>query len=116
MEIEKKNISFLYEKNKDCKTFPISGAYGGPNPDNSGLIVHFYLEFPAIPYSTEVEIEKGNTIVDLKNSKNVSRGDYTREIQATTFMNAETAIVIGNWLIQNAEGLKARRKGEGLNP
>jgi len=115
MAEEQRTVSFLYEKNKDAKTIPVSGAYGGAAPDNSGIIAHFFLEYASIPYSTEFNVEKSNQVIDVRNGKNVSRGDYTREVVATTFMNAESAIIIGKWLIENGEALIERRKNTPLN-
>lgn len=105
-----KSISFLYEKNKDAKTIPVNGAYGGVTPDNSGIIAHFYIEYSSIPYSTEFNIEEDKKIIDVRDGKNVTRGDYTREVVASTYMTAESAIAIGKWLMDNGNALIEKRK------
>lgn len=110
MSDPKKEISFVYEKNKDSKTVPVNGAYGGPTPDNSGVVVHFYLEYSSVPHSTDIPIEEGQRTVDIKAGRNISRGDYTREIQSSIFLSPENAISIGKWLINKAEIINARKK------
>jgi len=115
MDEEKKSISFVYEKSKD-KTYPVNGAYGGPSPDNSGIVAHFYLEYPSIPHSTDIPIEIGQQNIDLTKGRNISRGDYTRDIQTTLFLSAESAKTIGEWLISKAEIIFERRKSNLQNP
>ena len=109
---QKKEISFVYEKNKDSKTVPVNGAYGGPTPDNSGVVVHFYLEYASIPHSTDIPVEPGESKIDASKGRNISRGDYTREVQTSIFLSAESAITIGKWLINKAEIVNARKRGE----
>lgn len=112
---EKRNeVSFIYEKNKDARTLPANGAYGGPTPDNSGVVVHFYLEYASVPHSTDIPIPPGEKKIDITAGRNISRGDFTREIQASIFLSAESAIVIGNWLLNKAEIIKARRRDENI--
>ncbi|MHB8581050.1 MAG: hypothetical protein ACYDA4_14505 [Ignavibacteriaceae bacterium] len=108
----RKEISFVYEKSKDAKTVPANGAYGGPTPDNSGVVIHFYLEYGSIPHSTDIPIEVGQTTADPKLGRNITRGDFTREIQSSIFMSAESAITIGKWLITRGEIIQAIKRGE----
>jgi len=105
--MEKNNISIVYERNKQAITFATSGAYGGPAPDHSGVVVHFYLEYPTVPHSSNLPLK--DKVVDFGHEEKISRGDITREIQATTYLSPELAIVIGNWLIKNGEEAKERR-------
>jgi hypothetical protein len=105
METPRK-VSIIYEKNKNAISFPVSGAYGGPTPDRLGIVVHFYIEYPTVPHSTNLQVN--NDIVDFTHGENISRGDFTREIQATTYLTPETAIVIGNWLINHGQEAKNR--------
>lgn len=112
MPEEKKEIAFIYEKNKDAKTVPVNGAYGGPTPDNSGVVVHFYLEYATIPHSTDITIEPGQKTFNPQTGRNISRGDFTREIQSSIFLSPESAITIGNWLIDKAKIVNARKRGE----
>jgi len=101
MAEEKRSVSVIYEKAKNSDTVPITGAYGGPAPTGTGLVVHFFVEYPSIPNSTELEVEDGK-IINAKGGKNISRGDITREIQFTSFMSAKTAITLGEFLIEKA--------------
>lgn len=116
MEESKKEISFIYEKNKETKTVPVNGAYGGPAPDNSGVVVHFYLEYPSVPHSTDIPVTPGQLRIDPTEGRNISRGDYTREIQTTVFMSAESAIRIGKWLINKGEIIQTRKQDDNPDP
>lgn len=62
-------------------------------------MIHFFVEYPSVPNSTELEVEDGK-IINPKAGKNISRGDVTREVQVSTYMTAETAITLGNWMIE----------------
>src|SRR5690606_23651123 len=102
--------------NKDAKTVPVNGAYGGPTPDNSGITVHFYLEYVSLPHSTDIPVEPGQKIVDPSKGRNITRGDYTREVQCSIFLSARSAVTIGKWLLNKAAIIDARQKGEDPNP
>lgn len=114
MAEQRNSISIVYERNKDAKTIPATGAFGGPTPDNSGVIVHLYMEYGSLPNSTDIPVQDGKVRMGQGLEKNITRGDITREVQATVFLSAESAIAIGNWLIQKGELTKNLR--EGKNP
>jgi len=103
-----KSLSIVYEKKADVQTFPVSGAYGGPTPDNMGIATHFFIEFAAIPHSTQLTIGSDNKF-HPNSGEDIKRGDVVRQVQATAFMSPEAAIVIGEWLIKNAKELQKRR-------
>lgn len=104
--MNEKNISFIFEKNKNSITFPANGAIGGPTPDSSGVMVHFYVEYSSVPHSTTIKVEDKHVINPLGES--ITRGDITREIQASTFLTPDVAILIGKWLIASANEIKNR--------
>jgi len=104
MDEVKKTVSVIYEKSKHSNTVPITGAYGGIVPDRSGIMVHFFSEYNSIPNSTELEIGEGQKI-DQTKAKNISRGDITREIHFSSFMTAQAAIALGEFLIKNGNRL-----------
>jgi len=106
---QKKSVSIIYERKKGALTFPCSGAYGGPSPDGNGIIVHMFIEYNSVPYSTEIEIVN-QRMINPEKGRTVTRGDLTREIQSTVFMSAESAIVIGNWLVDKGKLLLERKK------
>lgn len=101
MAEEHKSVSVIYEKPDKSHTVPVSGAYGGPVPSGDSLMVHFFMEYPCVPNSTELKVED-NKIVNPQAGKNISRGDVTREIQFSAHMTASSALIIGNWLIEKA--------------
>jgi len=104
-----KSISIVYEKKVDAQTFPVSGAYGGPTPDNMGIATHFFIEYGAVPHSTEITIGTDNKF-HPNSGEDIKRGDIVRQVQATAYMSPETAILIGNWLIEKANLLQKRRE------
>jgi hypothetical protein len=114
MAEERNSISVVYEKNKDAKTVPANGAFGGPAPDNSGVIVHLYLEYGSVPHSTDFPIVDGQVKMGPPYEESITRGNFTREVQTSVFMSAESAIAIGKWLIQKGELVKNLK--EGKNP
>jgi len=107
---QKKKISFVFDRSKNAITFPTTGIYGGPNPDNLGITIHFITEYSSIPHSSTIEIEEGKQI-DLNSGENIFRGDYTREVQATTVVTPEIAIIMAKWLEDAAKKIFDRRKG-----
>ena len=111
MAEEKKSISIVYEKNKGAKTVPVNGAFGGPTPDNSGVTVHLYLEHSSVPVVTDLPIINGKVQTGPGIEESVTRGNFTREVQATVFMSAESAITIGKWLIDKGELTQRLKKG-----
>lgn len=103
-----KDISIVFERNKDCKTFPVTGAWGGITPDTLSLIVHLYSEYQSIPNSIKADVQEGGK-VDINSGERISRGDITREVQGTMVMSPEHALSLSNWLGEKArEALKNR--------
>ncbi|MBM4172514.1 MAG: hypothetical protein FJ214_11650 [Ignavibacteria bacterium] len=100
---KKNNLSFLYEKNRNHITAPISGAWGGVSPDGKHIIMSVYLDQVTLPNYQNINIVDNQP--DFSNPENVSRGDFTREVFGTFTMSSETAKSIANWLLQKAEGL-----------
>lgn len=101
MSDKKKKFSFLFEGKKDAPTIPVTGAWGGPSIDGNSLVAHYFIEYNSLPHSLEVEPQPDGS-VNPNSGKPISRGDITREIQATFVMSPEQALSIGSWMIQNA--------------
>jgi hypothetical protein len=105
-----RKISIVFEKNKNAITFPTGGVYGGPTPNGEGIAIHFYTEYGTIPNSTTLDVIDGKITDPI--GENISRGDVTREIQATTFVSPELAIIIASWLNDNANKILRNREGK----
>ena len=106
---EKKKFSIITERNKNAVTIPITGAWGGPSPDGSALIAHFYIEYKTPPYNITFELDdQGRGDPDAGHV--VSRGDGTREVQVTAMMTPEHAISIGQWLVDKGSVMLQLRK------
>jgi hypothetical protein len=97
-----KNISIVTEKAKNAPTLPVTGAWGGPSPDGSNLVIHFFIEGAALPNIITVTPDE-NGIMNPDLGDKISRGDYFREIQATFVMTPHVAEAIGNWLIEKSK-------------
>ncbi|HKI77133.1 MAG TPA: hypothetical protein VKA26_01175 [Ignavibacteriaceae bacterium] len=111
MPEERTSVSVIYEKHNKSNTVPVTGAYGGPIPNGDAIMVHFFIEYPTIPNSTELEVKDGK-IINPQTGKNISRGDVTREVQFSAHMTAKSAIVIGNWLIEKGNMLLGNKEEE----
>ncbi|MEX0608512.1 MAG: hypothetical protein WD016_13980 [Balneolaceae bacterium] len=104
-----KDISIVFEKNKDSKTFPVTGAWGGINPDTLSLTVHLYNEYTSLPNSIKAEVNDEGK-VDVNAGQRISRGDITREVQGTMVLSPEHALSLANWLTNKArEALEKKR-------
>lgn len=97
-----KDVSIVFERNKDANTFPVTGIWGGSSPDVTNLVAHFYTEYKSTPNSIKADVQEGGR-VDVNAGERISRGDITREIQGTMVLRPETAISIGQWLIQKGQ-------------
>lgn len=110
-EKKSKSISIVSEKHKNAITVPVSGAWGGLSPDQTSIVVHFYVEYKTMPNIIDVEVDEHGH-ADPNKGKPVSRGDFTRETQATFMMTPESAISIGKWLVDKGSQALKNRKGE----
>jgi len=104
------NISIVSEKSRTAVTAPVTGAWGGFSSDHSAVIAHFFVEYRSIPSVISVEVGEGGQ-ADPGQGTPTSRGDYTREVQATFMMTPESALAIGQWLIDRGQELLAIREG-----
>lgn len=83
---------------------PISGVWGGPTPDGASILAHFHIDYKSLPNIINMAPdEKG--YYDPNSGEQISRADYTREIQTSLFMTPEVAITVGKWLQNMGETL-----------
>lgn len=104
MNEEKKELSLVVEKNKDYRTIPATGVWGGPTPDASSIIAYFYVESNALPNIINIKADEMGTF-DPNKGESIMRGDLVREIQAAIVLTPQNAVSIGKWLIENGQML-----------
>lgn len=103
-------LTFVYEDAADVRTLTATGAHGGPTPDGASVVANLYVERASIPHHVTHQIDERGE-VDLSETNNeVSRGELTREVQASLVMTPEHALQLGEWLQQNARQAMKQRE------
>jgi hypothetical protein len=111
MDENQKELSLVIEKSKNAQTMAVTGAWGGPSPDGSNIIAHFYVESHALPNIINIKADELGKF-DPNKGEQIMRGDLTREIQAVIVMAPEVAVSVGKWLEENGRMLlESRDKG-----
>lgn len=96
-------ITFVYEDAEEVRTIPATGAHGGPTPDGASVVANLYVERASIPHHVSHQIDERGEVDLSETSQQVSRGEVTREIQASLVMTPEHAMQFGQWLQENAQ-------------
>lgn len=108
MSETQEKFEVVYEKGHAKSTFPVTGAFGGPSPDGATVVAHIYVDHVSVPSISMHDIGPEGQ-VKLGEGTPISRGNLTREIQATLVFSPEVAVVFGKWLATHGENLlKAR--------
>ena len=96
---QKKRINVTFQRGKDYHVYPISGAWGGLNPQGD-LVADFYVERLSNPHRIELEV-----LDDEGHTKEIQRlgEEMVREVVFTAVIKPEVAKAIGNWMNANAE-------------
>ena len=111
-ELPPKKISIVYEKVPGKPTITATGAIGGPSPDRQSIVAQLYVEHGSVPSVVSHEVQEDGSF-DLQHGDAISRGDVTREIQATLVLSPEAAILLGDWLMKKGiAAIKGRGKPE----
>lgn len=100
MESSEKSFEVTFENVKEAPTYAMTGAWGGPTPDNSAVVTHIYVEHWPIPF--QLQYEREGDVVNLKKESRVTRSDLTRKVQATLVMPPEVALQFAHFLRQKA--------------
>ncbi|MCS4201315.1 hypothetical protein [Salinibacter ruber] len=100
-------ITFVYEDADTVPTITATGAHGGPSPDGASVVANLYVERSSIPHHVSHQIDETGQ-VDL--SEQVTRGELTREVQASLVMTPEHAMQLGRWLQRNARQAMEQRE------
>ena len=109
MSSEEKTVSIVFTNRNDRDSIPVTGAFGGPTPDGLAIVAHLYIEHGTVPSMVTHPIEDDGT-VDFKTIHPVTRGDVTREVQATIVLAPEHARSLGVWLAGHANAALKKRK------
>ncbi len=103
-----REVSITFERSQSAVSVPVNGVWGGISNDLS-VWAAFYHERGALPNYITLEVDKHGR-GDPNKGDRVARGDVTREVQVTMQMSPESAISIGNWLIQKGKDAVKERE------
>jgi hypothetical protein len=103
-------LTFVYEEANDKRTITATGAQGGPTPDGAAVIANLYVERGSIPHHVSHRIDEHGQVNLDEPSGAVSRGEITRDIQATLQMTPEHAAQLGQWLVDKAQQAMQQRE------
>jgi len=103
-------VTFVYEDAEEPRTIAATGAHGGPTPDGASVVANLYVERASIPHHVSHQIDETGQVNLSERSEQVSRGEVTREVQASLVMTPEHAYQLGRWLQKNAEQAMQRRQ------
>jgi hydrogenase maturation factor len=104
------SVAFHFIKSNSFRVVYANGAYGGITPRGE-IHASFYNERSAIPRMIVHRIEEGTLGEPLEI---VTRGGIVREVEVDLVMSPETAMDVGNWLIENAKKiLELQEQSEG---
>jgi len=103
-------VTFVYEDADTVHTLAATGAHGGPTPDGASVVANLYVERSSIPHHVSHQINEDGQVDLSERSEQVTRGELTREVQASLVMTPEHAMQLGQWLQQNARQAMQQRK------
>ncbi|PSQ75419.1 MAG: hypothetical protein BRD33_04180 [Bacteroidetes bacterium QH_6_63_17] len=102
-------ITFVYEDSDEVRTLTATGAHGGPTPDGASVVANLYVERASIPHHVSHQIDETGQVNLSERSEQVTRGELTREVQASLVMTPEHAMQLGQWLQRNAKQAMEQR-------
>jgi hypothetical protein len=102
-------ITFVYEDADTVPTITATGAHGGPSPDGASVVANLYVERSSIPHHVSHQIDETGQVDLSERSEQVTRGELTREVQASLVMTPEHAMQLGRWLQRNARQAMEQR-------
>jgi|WetSurMetagenome_2_1015567.scaffolds.fasta_scaffold905974_1 hypothetical protein len=90
-------VTVFYEKDKDYRLLPVTGAFGGPTPSGD-ILAEFFVERRTAPEKIVMEISGGT-------ANEISReGErHVRELVVGLLIRPDVAHSIGLWLIEKAK-------------
>ena len=109
-EEQPNEITFVYEDADKVPSLAATGAHGGPTPDGASVVANLYVERASIPHHVSHQIDERGQVDLSETSQQVTRGELTREVQASLIMTPEHAMQLGQWLQENARQAMEQRK------
>jgi hypothetical protein len=103
-------VTFVYEDTDEVRTLAATGAHGGPTPDGASVVANLYVERASIPHHVSHQIDENGQVNLQEQSGQVTRGELTREVQASLVMTPEHAMQLGQWLQRNAQQAMKQRE------
>jgi len=91
------DIKIQFKKAADYRIIPVTGAWGGVNPQGE-IVFDLFVEKMEIPESVHMRIEPGHPPVEMEREGQV----HVRECQIGIVIRPDIARSIGEWLIQKA--------------
>jgi len=106
-----KSVTIVYEEPESLPSIPVGGAYGGPSPDGSTIVMHVYTEYISIPTVTEHPLDAdGVADLSIGHQRVTRRGDVSRKVHATLVFSPEAAARVGKWLADKGRQAVAARQ------
>ncbi len=104
---EKLNCKFIFEENYNPKY--INGAYGGVSPLGE-IIIHFYMERPALPKQVSFKIDNGFVGEEIEEEREPKDHSYSfiRYMQNGIVMDYSVAKEVQEFLNQTIVNLEKR--------
>ena len=90
-------VTVFFEKDKDYRLLPVTGAFGGPTPSGD-IVAEFFVERRTAPEKIVMEVS-GNTANEI--SREGER--HVRELVVGLIIRPDIAHSIGLWLIDKAK-------------
>jgi hypothetical protein len=101
-------IKVYYEKSKDYRLIPVTGAYGGLSP-NGEVIIDFFVERRDSPKEITLEIDEHGKATE----KGRAGQRFVRERQFGIVMRPDIAVTVGKFILDKANLATVGREVKG---
>jgi hypothetical protein len=100
-------IRITFRKAPGYRIIPITGAWGGVNPEGE-IVFDLFVEKLEVPESIQIKVEPGRPPVEISREGQI----HVRESQIGVVVRPDIARSLGEWLIQKAnEGASGVAEG-----
>jgi hypothetical protein len=90
-------IKIAFRKAPDYRMIPVTGAWGGVNPQGE-IVFDLFVEKLEVPDSVQIKIEPGHPPMEISRQGQI----HVRESQIGVVVRPDIARSLGEWLIQKA--------------
>jgi hypothetical protein len=102
------DVKIEFRKASDYKMIPVTGAWGGVNPQ-AEIVFDLFVEKRETPPSVTMRIEMGKAPQEMP----IEEGVIVREFQIGIVVRPDIAFSIGKWLIEKAREAGVVERSEG---